>query len=512
MQYPRLGTAQVNQTISTLVTKLERQQLRQSRYIGKIKRLNRSIKKTSRLVGYHASLLSEMTAPPVKGRVQSAKRSAPFDSDARARQRSRFTIHPDAEEEAELGDNNQDPATTPITPTTRQRIVSKTPFPKIIPRPRRNNIEIAFGSMDKMDTLIVRHKQQELISTKKPRSLLYNIADNTLDRGINDLMITTSLDGELQFWSASEKRKIKTIGKDHLYDSWIDDICWATPKTLAFCPSQKSNEPLKLVHVVSVTKTNVEGRIQTLQNSPHENGVSVIGSLDTGSYSSPNSETCSFVTGGYDKSVYLWSLHRESPDDDFTLKGTHRLNIKHTSALYSLCYDKFKNILFSGGSDERLTIFDLQSNTSLRELRLTQRVSQIIQSKANPNIVLITTTNRSDQFAIYDQRIPGFDGIKLRFGQMEQETLSRFTRPDMHENGYTVCCGGQAVPKLNFWDLRYSGVHRSPSFSLETHAKTRILRSLFIPHHDTIATLSSSRSINWFDYSIKKDEIVKSLI
>lgn len=95
---------------------------------------------------------------------------------------------------------------------------------------------------------------------------------------------------------------------------------------------------------------------------------------------------------------------------------------------------------------------------------------------------------------------------------MEQETLSRFTRPDMHENGYTVCCGGQAVPKLNFWDLRYAGVHRCPSFSLETYAKTRILRSLFIPHQDTIATLSSSRSINWFDYSIKKDEIVKNLI
>lgn len=164
--------------------------------------------------------------------------------------------------------------------------------------------------MNKMDTIIVRHKQQEMISTKKPRSLLYNIADNTLDRGMNDLMITTSLDGELQFWSASEKRKIKTIGKDHLYDSWIDDICWATPKTLAFCPSQKSNEPLKLVHINNVTETNVEGRIQTLQDSPHENGVSVIGSLDTGSQSSAYSQTCSFVTGGYDKSVVSFFLKK----------------------------------------------------------------------------------------------------------------------------------------------------------------------------------------------------------
>lgn len=85
-----------------------------------------------------------MTAPPpVKDRIQSAKRSAPFDTDARARQRSRFTIHPDVEEaeedeekeeeeEDELDTVNQDPvAATPIMlATTRQRIVPKTPFVK----------------------------------------------------------------------------------------------------------------------------------------------------------------------------------------------------------------------------------------------------------------------------------------------------------------------------------------------------------------------------------------------
>jgi hypothetical protein len=152
-----------------------------------------------------------------------------------------------------------------------------------------------------MDLYTVRKKSSEIMSTKKPRSLLYNIAEN--NNNLSDLMITTSLDGELQFWNTVERRKIKTIGKDHLYDTWIDDICWATPSTLAFCAPQKSNEPVKLVHIGNVTKTNVEGRIQTLNEEPHENGISVISSLDTGTYASRNSETCSFVTGGYDKSV-----------------------------------------------------------------------------------------------------------------------------------------------------------------------------------------------------------------
>lgn len=83
-------------------------------------------------------------------------------------------------------------------------------------------------------------------------------------------------------------------------------------------------------------------------------------------------------------------MKRESPIDDFTSTSVSRLNIKHTSSLYSFCYDKFKNVLFSGGSDERLSIYDMQANTTIRELRLTQRVSQIMQSRANPNIVLVT--------------------------------------------------------------------------------------------------------------------------
>lgn len=112
---------------------------------------------------------------------------------------------------------------------------------------------------------------------------------------------------------------------------------------------------------------------------------------------------------------------------------------------------------------------------------------------------------------IYDQRVPGFEGIKLKFGQFEQETLSRFIKPDMHENGYMVCCGGQGAPKLNFWDLRYNQVSRGPSFTMDTQAAKRSLRSMFIPGQDTIVSLSSSRYITWIDYAVTKDEVLQNL-
>lgn len=119
---------------------------------------------------------------------------------------------------------------------------------------------------------------------------------------------------------------------------------------------------------------------------------------------------------------------------------------------------------------------------------------------------------RADQFSVYDQRCPGFEGIKLRFGQHERDNLSRFVKPDMHENGYTVSCGSQDTAKLNFWDLRYTDVARSPSFSMNTPDTARILQSLFIPRSDSLAAFSSFRKMIWFDYQVEKDQIVKNLI
>jgi hypothetical protein len=118
---------------------------------------------------------------------------------------------------------------------------------------------------------------------------------------------------------------------------------------------------------------------------------------------------------------------------------------------------------------------------------------------------------RADQFSIYDQRCPGFEGIKLRFGQQEQENLSRFVKPDMHENGYTVSCGSQCSAKLNFWDIRYANVSRSPSFSMNPTGTTRILKSLFIPRSESVVAISSLKKMIWFDYQVERDQIVQSL-
>ncbi|KAI8975313.1 hypothetical protein BDF20DRAFT_822098, partial [Mycotypha africana] len=165
-----------------------------------------------------------------------------------------------------------------------------------------------------------------------------------------------------------------------------------------------------------------------------------------------------------------------------------------------------------GGADNRFFIYDLQTSSLNRELKLNSRITQIIPSPINPNIALITTAGRSEQFIVFDQRLQGYDGITLKFGQQEGDNLSRYVRPDIHQNGYVVCCGSQSNAKLNFWDLRSRNVIRGgPSFSLDTGMSARILRSVFLPYKNTVVSTSSYRELAWLDYNVKKDEMIQTL-
>lgn len=75
-----------------------------------------------------------------------------------------------------------------------------------------------------------------------------------------------------------------------------------------------------------------------------------------------------------------------------------------------------------------------------------------MQSKATPNLFLISESKTTNQFTIYDQRCVNMkDSVRLNFGCIQDLNLSRYITPDWHENGYTVVCGSQTDSKINFW-------------------------------------------------------------
>ncbi|KAI7871884.1 hypothetical protein BDF14DRAFT_921536 [Spinellus fusiger] len=134
--------------------------------------------------------------------------------------------------------------------------------------------------------------------------------------------------------NSSTRRNIKTLGREHLYPTWIEDLCWATPTTLALCPSirrdsrgsspqSEDRETVSLVHISAVTDTTVEGRVQNMETLPHTKGYSTIAPLSIDHLSLAGIERASFVTGGNDKSVVSGSFFFSF----FFLKDTEPISV-----------------------------------------------------------------------------------------------------------------------------------------------------------------------------------------
>lgn len=83
------------------------------------------------------------------------------------------------------------------------------------------------------------------------------------------------------------------------------------------------------------------------------------------------------------------------------------------------------------------------------------RLGYVCMQKMNDIQLGNRTANTSNQFNMYDQRMPGMRGIVLDFGYKVPENLSRYIRPDWHQNGYMVACGSQTESKVHFWYVFY---------------------------------------------------------
>ncbi|ORZ19745.1 WD40-repeat-containing domain protein [Absidia repens] len=350
---------------------------------------------------------------------------------------------------------------------------------------------------------------------RKARTLLCNNNENVTDEHMKDLMVSSSLDGELQFWNACDKKRIDKLGGGAIFkDTWIEDLCWASPTVLTLAPASRegvvNTQSVVVLDLKSVDRNSVRGDIQTMTKIPHEKGFDVITAADFGNRGSALKEKISFVTAGGDKSVYLWNLSRDDRNDSFD-EELHRLDIRHTNRVQALCIDKHSNTLYSGGADNKLDAFDMERGTSIYEFHIGNRINSINLSNANPNYALIGLSKNDHQFCLYDKRCYGVKGVRLRFGATESENMSKYAQPDWHSNGHTVVYGSQGGPRLNFWDIRYTDVGKGPSFTIALDSgiagnkSNKVVQSVFLPNRNTMATVTASRTLIWMDYSLSEN-------
>ncbi|KAI8083049.1 WD40-repeat-containing domain protein [Halteromyces radiatus] len=513
--------------ISILTTKIQHQQLKQRKYMEKLRVLDKTIRKnTAKLGELTQKLITQQQTHP-RHTNSISTHSTSFEAPNIVEEQPLFSP---------IKSDNRSTDDTPISMKTtlgrRESVIQKTHSDKIVSSTKnkivsrlkgedtnrsssRNNSSDSSNEWAYQNSFDMILRKKETVDKeafdRKTRQLLFNRVKSNSNQHIEDLMAVSTLNGELQFWDTKYRKKVKALGSDIIFkNTWIEDMCWSSETTLAMIPAVKGEpgtieQSVVVVDIISSNKDNVEGCIRTLMNKPHEKGLAVIASVGSDFGTNSMQDGSSFVTAGIDKTAYLWKLTRDGPSGDY-VETLHPLHIRHTSRIQALYVDKDTDTLFSGSADYRLCGYDLKKEIPTFETKFENRVNHINSNAATPNNLLISLSRKTDQFCLVDKRCVGSKEICLQFGSVEDENLSRYIRPDWHGNGYTVVCGSQADPRLKFWDMRYINVSKGPSFTVEMQGisgiskSSRISQSVFLPNRDTMVTVASTRVLTWMDY------------
>ncbi|KAG0237300.1 hypothetical protein BGW41_000258 [Actinomortierella wolfii] len=357
---------------------------------------------------------------------------------------------------------------------------------------------------------------------RKPRSL--RMYSQLAGEKLKDIMVTSSLDGNIQFWDLISRRVVSQVHKNQLQFPWAEDICWVGKDLLAVASAYAQGQPmlrqLSLVHVSASPATSASGLAsgrngrttvssvcQHVDAMPHDkHGINVLAPVDQFSDGS-------FVlaTGGSDKTVYHWRFGApdSSSEGDYVSLGPQLLHTRHTAAVHGLCYSRFDNVMYSGGTDCRLVAWDMQHKSTVIDYRYTDRgrISHILQNPQDPRLFLISHADKSNQLRLMDTRVGPQDTV-LTLGFPAVENISRYVAPCWHPMGGLISCGTTSgTGKIHLWDIRWKNVERGPGQSISVHDKT-IFRAEFHPTYPLLASMSSDNTLAFIDFQLNPETVV----
>ncbi|KAG2183600.1 hypothetical protein INT43_006606 [Umbelopsis isabellina] len=341
------------------------------------------------------------------------------------------------------------------------------------PNVKIDNVRLA--SSDTLDVLYqIDQKKATTKYDRKPRSLLYNIAPASSSH-LNKLLVSTTMNGDIHMWNCDTRKIMTTVHKKDLQiDSWAEDICWATPETLAVAINQrdKHSEGRQLCLVNIKDNDQYQSSVQTFDQKPHFKGISAIAHVGH-SEGSDGKVSSTFVTGGDDHQLMLWELTRTDRKTNFQASGISPLRSKHTSHVHAIHYDEKAHKVYSGGADRKLAWVNLDATTTATgEVKFEDRINHILANEVNPHLLMICLAGVKDQMRLYDVRMQHTSATVLSFGCSEPENVSRYIRPDWKPNSWTVAGGNMSDHKIYIWDVRYKRITSGgPSYSWNGHGK-----------------------------------------
>ncbi|KAF9368516.1 hypothetical protein CPC16_005286, partial [Podila verticillata] len=365
---------------------------------------------------------------------------------------------------------------------------------------------MAIGTATVVETLTNIHQDvRSKAFQRKPRSMVVHtpIAGPELE----EVMVTSSLDGNIQFWDLEARRVVTTIPKAPLNQPWAEDMCWVGRNVLAVASATKEgvelNHQLTLIHVKNTPPqksslgslnagSSLAWTIQALEQKPHDMSKGAIMCM---SAMTEDASGMSLATAGMDKQIFHWKFTPQNSDGDYVPIHQKLVHSKHTSTIQALSYSNRSNVLYSGGSDCKIMGWDMVRSEIVVEHKSAEngRITHIQQNPADPNLFLICHATTNNQMTLHDSR-QQFHVPVLAFGFQCSDNLSRNVAPSWHPDGALVSSGTQSDAKINIWDVRWKDVQRGAGQSICVHEK-RVFRAAFHPRRPFMTSMSADSSL-----------------
>ncbi|CAO3574319.1 unnamed protein product [Mortierella alpina] len=354
--------------------------------------------------------------------------------------------------------------------------------------------------------------------SRKPRSMILHSAVAGPD--MEEVMVTSALDGSINFWDLENRRVMSTIHKNAISQPWAEDVCWVGRNVLAVASATKdgvlSKHQMTLVHVakgkpqrsaLGLNGPSLAWTLQSLDQKPHDSskgGITCIASI------AEDASGISLATAALDKQIVNWKFTPQNSDGDCVPIQQKLIHNKHTNSIQALCYAQHSHTLFSGGSDCKVVGWDMPRSEVVVEYKNTERgrVTAVMQNPVDPNLFLVCHAATDNQLSLHDSR-QRFDNAVLRFGFPCADNLSKLVVPSWHPGGAIVSCGTQSEPKINIWDIRWKDVQRGAGQSIDVHDK-RVFKAAFHPKRSFMTSMSADSSLAFIDFRLNPDTVVHS--
>ncbi|KAI4343544.1 hypothetical protein L6164_010881 [Bauhinia variegata] len=302
---------------------------------------------------------------------------------------------------------------------------------------------------------------------------------------VNDLLfVTTALDGMVNLWQVQSKGLGASLlsTTDCLSQKqrrWPEDICWHPDGNSLFLVYSADGGDSQ-ISVMNLYKKQGGERVKFLENKPHVKGI--INSI----VFMPGEDT-SFVTGGSDHAVVLWS--EKDSEGIWKPKALHRNN--HSSAVMGVAGLQQKHTVLSAGADKRIIGCDANSGTVTYKHQIDSKCMSVLPNPCDLNLFMVQTGTAQRQLRLFDIRLRQTELHAFGWKQESSESQSALINQAWSPDGMYIT-SGSADPMIHIFDIRYTA--NKPSQSVRAHQK-RVFKAVWLQSLPLLISISSDLNI-----------------